>query len=77
MVVNRIISNKRKGTGWNTKLVCDICGTRSTVYIKIDDVVYCKGCLLDFIKRIDNEILGKSDDSKWIYLYKIEYKGDK
>jgi hypothetical protein len=51
------INNPRKDNGDFGDASCHICKTYSGAYIKINDSIICKGCLLAFVDVIDKTIL--------------------
>lgn len=61
--VYEVLRNYRTpdGESFMTRLVCDRCNKPSTRYINIrtiyDNHLVCKGCLVDMIKEIDEDIL--------------------
>jgi len=56
-----ILDNPRKENNDLGNYKCDICGKKSSVYLKITiyrhTAYFCKGCLLDGISMIDKAIL--------------------
>ncbi len=51
------INDPRTKDGGFGDYVCHRCGVKSTAYIKIQNTVLCKGCLLDGVDVIDRTML--------------------
>ena len=58
-----ILDNPRKENGDLGDYKCDICGEKSSTYVKIiinrNTAFFCKGCLLNSVSMIDKAILDK------------------
>jgi len=56
-----ILDNPRKENNDIGDYKCDVCGKKSSIYLKIiinrNTAFFCKGCLLDGVSMIDKAIL--------------------